>query len=187
MAITPGSSNAASREIVAQASFEQRQAGRGERGSEIVAAFDEALGAVMKEIVVWTVANPALSASAQLAILDPFCSRGQRLARIWITTAGLRVSRDEIEQMTAAAAVIRECRRDLAARGDRILEELTAGSPQRSSRVAALSRGRGLTIRRATPSIFSTRIRPQRAAEAASTAISTSFCGPKACRPASRR
>jgi hypothetical protein len=41
---------------------------------------------------------------------------------------GLRVSRNEIEQMTAAAAEIRECRRDLAARGSDLVKELAAGS-----------------------------------------------------------
>jgi hypothetical protein len=39
---------------------------------------------------------------------------------------GLHVSQGEIERMTAAAAVIRECRRDLAARNSDILKELTA-------------------------------------------------------------
>jgi hypothetical protein len=42
--------------------------------------------------------------------------------------AGLRVSRDEIERMIAAAATIRECRRDLADRNTNLLAELTAGS-----------------------------------------------------------
>jgi hypothetical protein len=41
--------------------------------------------------------------------------------------AGLRVSRDEIERMAAAAATIRECRRELADRNTDLLTELTAG------------------------------------------------------------
>ena len=42
--------------------------------------------------------------------------------------AGLGVSRDDLERMTAAAAIIRECRRDLADRNSDLLTELTAGS-----------------------------------------------------------
>jgi hypothetical protein len=41
---------------------------------------------------------------------------------------GLRVSRAEIEQMTSAAAVIRDCRRELAARDANLLREVTAGT-----------------------------------------------------------
>jgi hypothetical protein len=41
---------------------------------------------------------------------------------------GLRVSRAEIEQMTSAAAVIRDCRRELAASDTDILREVTAAS-----------------------------------------------------------
>jgi Domain of unknown function (DUF6969) len=41
---------------------------------------------------------------------------------------GLCISRDEIEQMTAAAAVIHECRRDLAGRNTDLVTEVTAGS-----------------------------------------------------------
>lgn len=41
---------------------------------------------------------------------------------------GLRISRDELEQMKAAAAIIRKCRRDLAAHDTDLLKELTAGS-----------------------------------------------------------
>jgi hypothetical protein len=40
---------------------------------------------------------------------------------------GLRVSRAEIEQMTSAAAVIRDCRRELVARDANLLSEVTAG------------------------------------------------------------
>ena len=42
---------------------------------------------------------------------------------------GLRVSRAEIEQMIAAAAVIRDCRRELAACSGDLVSEVTAGSP----------------------------------------------------------
>jgi uncharacterized protein DUF6969 len=41
---------------------------------------------------------------------------------------GLRVSRAEIEQMTSAAAVIRDCRRELAARNADLMNEVTAGT-----------------------------------------------------------
>ena len=41
---------------------------------------------------------------------------------------GLRVSRAEIEQMTSAAAVIHDCRRELAARDTSLLSEVTAGT-----------------------------------------------------------
>jgi cholesterol transport system auxiliary component len=53
--------NPASREVVAQTSFERRERASANDVSSIVLAFDEALGGVMKEIVVWTVTNPALS------------------------------------------------------------------------------------------------------------------------------
>ncbi len=46
----------------------------------------------------------------------------------WDHDDGLRVSRNEMEQMTAAAAIIRECRRELAARNTDLLKELTSGS-----------------------------------------------------------
>ena len=46
----------------------------------------------------------------------------------WGGDEGLRVSREEIERMTAAAAVIRDCRQELTARGDNLLRELMAGS-----------------------------------------------------------
>lgn len=42
---------------------------------------------------------------------------------------GLRVSQAEIDRMAAAAAVIRDCRRDLAARCTSLLGELTRGDP----------------------------------------------------------
>ncbi len=41
---------------------------------------------------------------------------------------GLLVSRAEIEHMTSAAAAIRDCRRELAARNTDLLREVTAGS-----------------------------------------------------------
>jgi cholesterol transport system auxiliary component len=53
--------NTSDRDIVAQAAFERRQRASANDVPSIVAAFDEALGGVMKEIVVWTVTNPALS------------------------------------------------------------------------------------------------------------------------------
>ena len=53
--------NPASRDVVAQTSFERRERASANDVPSIVWAFDEALGGVMKEIVVWTVTNPALS------------------------------------------------------------------------------------------------------------------------------
>jgi cholesterol transport system auxiliary component len=53
--------NPADRDIVAQTSFEHRQRASANDMPNIVAAFDDALGEVMKEIVLWTVTNPALS------------------------------------------------------------------------------------------------------------------------------
>ncbi len=53
--------NPTSREVVAQTSFERRERASANEVPSIVSAFDEALGGVMKEIVVWTVTNPALS------------------------------------------------------------------------------------------------------------------------------
>ena len=53
--------NPITRDIVAQSSFERRQRASANDVPSIIAAFDEALGGVMKEIVVWTVTNPALS------------------------------------------------------------------------------------------------------------------------------
>jgi len=49
------------RDIVAQTAFERRQRASTNDVPSIVWAFDEALGSVMKDIVVWTVTNPALS------------------------------------------------------------------------------------------------------------------------------
>jgi cholesterol transport system auxiliary component len=51
----------ASRDIVAQTSFEGRERAPANNMQTIISAFDEALGRVMKDIVLWTVTNPALS------------------------------------------------------------------------------------------------------------------------------
>jgi cholesterol transport system auxiliary component len=53
--------NPSDREVVAQSGFERRQRAAANDVPSIVAAFDEAVGAVMKDIVVWTLANPALA------------------------------------------------------------------------------------------------------------------------------
>ena len=53
--------NPSTRDIVAQASFERRERASANDIQSIVWAFDEALGGVMKQIVVWAVTNPALS------------------------------------------------------------------------------------------------------------------------------
>lgn len=50
------------RDIVAQASFEQRHPASANEIPQIVLAFNEALGVVMQDIVLWTLRNPALSA-----------------------------------------------------------------------------------------------------------------------------
>ena len=50
------------REVVAHASFERRKQAQGNDIAQIVLAFDEALGGVINDIVLWTVRNPALSA-----------------------------------------------------------------------------------------------------------------------------
>src|SRR5262249_61090784 len=55
-------------------------------------------------------------------------ARGGRLANSH-RDGSLRVSRAEIEQMTAAAAVIRSCRSELAARNTDLVSEVTAGRP----------------------------------------------------------
>jgi cholesterol transport system auxiliary component len=54
--------NPATRDIVAQTSFERREQAAANNMPSIISAFDEALGGVMKNIGVWTVTNPALSA-----------------------------------------------------------------------------------------------------------------------------
>jgi cholesterol transport system auxiliary component len=53
--------NPATRDIVAQTSFERRRQASANNMASIIWAFDEALGSVMKDLVVWTVTNPALS------------------------------------------------------------------------------------------------------------------------------
>lgn len=53
--------NPSSRDVVAQTSFERRRRASANDIPSIVSAFDEALGGVMKDIVIWTVTNPALS------------------------------------------------------------------------------------------------------------------------------
>jgi cholesterol transport system auxiliary component len=50
------------RDVVAHASFERRKQAQGTDIAQIVLAFDEALGGVMEDIVLWTIRNPALSA-----------------------------------------------------------------------------------------------------------------------------
>jgi cholesterol transport system auxiliary component len=50
------------REVVAHAAFERRKQAQGSDIAQIVLAFDEALGGVMEDIVLWTVRNPALTA-----------------------------------------------------------------------------------------------------------------------------
>ena len=53
--------NPSTRDVVAQTLFERRERASANDVPSIVSAFDEALGGVVKEIVVWTVTNPALS------------------------------------------------------------------------------------------------------------------------------
>lgn len=50
------------RDIVARASFERRERASANDMASIIWAYDEALGGVIKDIVVWTVTNPALAA-----------------------------------------------------------------------------------------------------------------------------
>jgi ABC-type uncharacterized transport system auxiliary subunit len=47
---------------VAHATFERREQAQANDIARVVLAFDEALGGVMEDIVLWTVRNPALSA-----------------------------------------------------------------------------------------------------------------------------
>jgi cholesterol transport system auxiliary component len=53
--------NPSNRDIVAQSAFERRRQALANDVPSVIAAFDEALGGVMRDIVVWTVTNPALS------------------------------------------------------------------------------------------------------------------------------
>src|SRR5262252_9656354 len=55
-----------------------------------------------------------------------FCSQGSRLAS-QRRDDRLRVSRTELEQMASAAAVIRTCRRELAAGNAKLLDEIAPG------------------------------------------------------------
>ena len=48
------------RQIIAEESFESKEPASANRLNDIVLAFDEVLGKVMKEAVTWTVTNPAL-------------------------------------------------------------------------------------------------------------------------------
>ena len=50
------------RDVVAHGSFERREEAKGNDIAQVVVAFDEALGGVMEDIVLWTVRDPALSA-----------------------------------------------------------------------------------------------------------------------------
>ena len=50
------------RDVVAHASFERREQAQANDIARVVLAFDEALGGVMEEILLWTARNPALSA-----------------------------------------------------------------------------------------------------------------------------
>ncbi|HYZ42663.1 MAG TPA: ABC-type transport auxiliary lipoprotein family protein [Stellaceae bacterium] len=50
------------RDIVARASFERHERASANDMASIIWAYDEALGGVIKDIVVWTVTNPALAA-----------------------------------------------------------------------------------------------------------------------------
>ena len=54
--------NPSGRDVVANASFERREKAKGDDIAQVVVAFDEALGGVMEDIVLWTVRDPALSA-----------------------------------------------------------------------------------------------------------------------------
>jgi cholesterol transport system auxiliary component len=53
--------NPSDREVVAQTSEEQRRRASANDVPSIIMAFDDALGTVMKDIVVWTVTSPALA------------------------------------------------------------------------------------------------------------------------------
>jgi cholesterol transport system auxiliary component len=53
--------NPATRDIVAETSFERRERAAANDIPSIIMAFNEALGGVMKDIVVWTVTYPRLS------------------------------------------------------------------------------------------------------------------------------
>ena len=69
MAIIVRLVNPSSREVVAQTLFERRERASANDVPSIVSAFDEALGGVMKEIVVWT-ATIRFVGEARIAIVD---------------------------------------------------------------------------------------------------------------------
>jgi cholesterol transport system auxiliary component len=62
VAITARLVDPSGRDVVAHASFERREQAQANDIARLVLAFDEALGGVMEDIVLWTVRNPALSA-----------------------------------------------------------------------------------------------------------------------------
>jgi cholesterol transport system auxiliary component len=62
VAITARLVDPSGRDVVAHASFERREQAQANDIARVVLAFDEALGGVMEDIVLWTVRNPALSA-----------------------------------------------------------------------------------------------------------------------------
>jgi hypothetical protein len=65
---------------------------------------------------------------ARIAILDAFCSHEDGRVSNSDRDEGLRVSHVEIRQMIAAAEIIRDCRRDLAARNTDLVGEVMGGS-----------------------------------------------------------
>ena len=97
---------------------------------------------------------------------------------------GLHVSRAEIERMTSAAAVIRDCSRELAARDASLLSEVTAGT-------AAISEWRhypeGEAYDPNSHSQYFFHAHGAKGRPAAEQAISTPFCVPRECRSVSRR
>jgi cholesterol transport system auxiliary component len=62
VAITARLVDPSGRDVVAHASFDRREQAQANDIARVVLAFDEALGGVMEDIVLWTVRNPALSA-----------------------------------------------------------------------------------------------------------------------------
>jgi cholesterol transport system auxiliary component len=62
VAITARLVDPSGRDVVAHATFERREQAQANDIARVVLAFDEALGGVMEDIVLWTVRNPALSA-----------------------------------------------------------------------------------------------------------------------------
>lgn len=64
--------NPADGEIIAQNTFERHQAASENQVPAIIVAFDQALSAVIEEIVLWTARNPALSATRRQLSWTPF-------------------------------------------------------------------------------------------------------------------